>query len=367
MAQDNESGEKTEEATPRRREEAREKGQVALSTEFVAAISLFAALGLYLTVSASVCENLGSGVRAAFLQLSSLGAAEIDVPTATSILRSAGEDCLGAILLVGLPLLGMTLLLGYGQVGLHLSPKALEWDLSKLNPVKGLGRLFSMRTVVRTGLSTLKLASVGAAIFITTYTQLGKIAGIDGVDVGPALLTANDVVVRAAIAALIAILAIGLIDLLFQRWQHGKDLRMTKQEVREEHKSLEGDPHIKARVRQVQRDLATRRMMHDVPNATVVVTNPTHYAVALKYDREGADGGAPRVVAKGADFVAQRIKEVARESGVLCFENVPLARALHARCEIGDVIPEELFEAVASVLAYVYRVQGERVSTGVSA
>lgn len=367
MAQDNDSGEKTEEATSRRREEAREKGQVAFSTEFIAAFSLLAALGVYLVASGPVFEILGAGVRRSLLQLSDQGVAELDVPTTTGILRGFGGGGFEAILLVAGPLLGLTLLLGYGQVGIHIAPKALEWDLSKLNPIKGLGRLFSMRTVVRTGLSTLKVLAVGLAIFITTYFELGKIAAIDGVDVGPTLAVANDVVVRAAIAAIIAILVIGLVDFAFQRWQHSKDLRMTKQEVREEYKNLEGDPHIKARVRQVQRELASRRMMDDVPDATVVVTNPTHYAVALKYERQGADGGAPRVVAKGVDHVAQRIKQVAGESGVVCFENVPLARALHARCEIGDVIPEELFEAVASVLAYVYRVQGEHVPASVSA
>lgn len=365
MAQDNESGEKTEEATPRRREEAREKGQVAFSTEFVAGFCLLSVLGLYLLTSETVFEILGKGVRQALLNIGSVGRGELDLLTATGLLRSMGGDGYEAILVVALPLLGLTLLLGYGQVGLHISPKALEWDLSKLNPVKGLGRLFSMRTVVRTGLASLKLFAVMAAISLTTWFELAAISSIDGIDPGPPLLVANRVLIKATIAALVAIVAIGLIDLMFQRWQHSKDLRMTKQEVREEHKNQEGDPHIKARVRQVQRELASRRMMDDVPDATVVVTNPTHYAVALKYEREGADGGAPRVVAKGVDHVAQKIKQLARESDVLCFENVPLARALHARCEIGDVIPEDLFEAVASVLAYVYRVQGERLTAAV--
>jgi flagellar biosynthetic protein FlhB len=367
MAKDNETGEKTEDATPRRREEAREKGQVALSTEFIAAFSLSVVLGVYLVASGPVFELLGGGVRRSLLALSELGVAELDVPTATSLMRSSGNGGYEAILIVALPLLCLTLLLGYGQVGVRLSPKALEWDLSKLNPIKGLGRLFSMRTVVRTGLSATKVLAVGLAIFITTYLEMDKISGIDGIDVGPTLLVAHNVVVRAALAAIVSILVIGLIDILYQRWQHSKDLRMTKQEVREEHKNLEGDPHIKARVRQVQRELASRRMMDDVPDATVVVTNPTHFAVALKYERERADGGAPRVVAKGVDEVAQRIKQMARENDVVCFENVPLARALHARCEIGDIIPEELFEAVANVLAYVYRVQGEQAPAAVSA
>lgn len=361
MAQDAQSGEKTEDATPRRQEEAREKGQVPFSQEIVAALSLSMALVLYFSLSGTVMEILGSELRGSLAQLGKLGTGEFDIPTAAKLMRGSGNNGLEAILLFAVPLLGLTLLVGYGQVGFRISPKALEWSLSKLNPVKGIGRLFSMRTVVRTGLSTLKLVFIGLAIFLTSYSQLGVIAGIDGTDVGPTLVIATNIFLRAVIAGLIAIFVLGLIDFAFQRWQHGKDLRMTKQEVREEHKNMEGDPHVKARIRQVQREMAGRRMMEDVPDATVVVTNPTHYAVALKYERDRVDGSAPRVVAKGVDFTAQRIKEVARENDVVCFENVPLARALHARCEIGDFIPEELFEAVASVLAYVYRVQGESV------
>ncbi len=328
----------------------------------VAAFTLAVAFLLFLMVSGPVLEILGGGVRSSLLKVSSVGNSELGVPTATSLLRQSGKDGMEAIFIFALPLLVLAFLVGYGQVGFRFSPKAVEMTLSKLNPIKGLERLFSMRSVVRTGLSTLKLAMIGLAIFIATYTRLGRVATIDGVDLAPVLAIANSLFIRAVIAALVSILVIALIDFSFQRWQHSKDMRMSKQEVKEENKNVEGDPHIKARIRQVQREMASRRMMEDVPDATVVVTNPTHYAVALKYERDSIHGAAPRVVAKGVDHVAQQIKKVARDSGVVCFENVPLARSLHARCEIGDVIPEELFEAVASVLAYVYRVQGEHVS-----
>jgi len=361
VAQHDESGEKTEAATPRRREETREKGQVALSTEVIAALALGMAFLLYVIASGPALEILGGGVRSSFHDLASVGTLELDVPTAAGILGASGGGAIEAILLFALPLLLLTLLVGYGQVGFRLSPKALEWNLSKLDPIKGLGRLFSARTAVRTGLSSLKLLFIGLAVFLTTYGQLGRIASIDGVELAPVLAVADHVFARAVVAALVSVLVIGLVDFAFQRWQHEKDMRMSKQEVKEEHKNTEGDPHIRARVRQVQREMASRRMMEDVPDATVVVTNPTHFAVALKYERDAAEGSAPTVVAKGVDEVAQRIKQVAREADVPLFENVPLARALHARCEIGDRIPEELFEAVASVLAYVYRVQGARV------
>ena len=157
-------------------------------------------------------------------------------------------------------------------------------------------------------------------------------------------------------AAVLTVVALAVIDLVYQRFQHKQDMRMTRKEVRDEQKNTDGDPQVKARIRRVQREMASRRMMQDVPDATVVITNPEHYAVALQYSEGG--GSAPRVVAKGVDEVAQRIKAVAREHGVFLFENPPLARALHRQAEIGDPIPEGLYQAVANVLAYVFRVQG---------
>ena len=362
MAQENESGEKTEEATPRRREEAREKGQVALSTELLAGLSLGVALGGALLFGGPMMKILGELVQGAIQQMGTLGTEEFDLAQAKGVIKGAGNDGLRALMMFALPLLGAAILVGYAQVGFHISPKAIAWEPSKLNPIKGLERMFSMRSVVRTGLSILKLVVIGGTIFITASGQFGNISRMDGVEFGPAMVAIGSVVFRALIGGLIAILVIGLIDLAFQRWQHEKDMYMTKQEVKEEYKNIDGDPHVKARIRQIQREMASRRMMAEVPDASVVVTNPTHYAVALKYDRKGDDGIAPRVVAKGVDHVAQKIKEIAAENDVVCFEDVPLARALHAQCEIGDEIPEDLFEAVAGVLAYVYRLRGERLT-----
>jgi len=362
VAQDGETGEKTEAATPRRREEAREKGQVALSTELVAGLTLGIALGGALIFGGPAMKILGQLVRETLGELGSIGTMELDIGLAKALIRSAGNDGLRALMFFALPLLGAAILVGYSQVGFHIAPKAVACEPSKLNPVKGLQRMFSMRSVVRTGLAILKLSVIGATIFITASGQFGNISRMDGVEFGPAIAAIGSVVFRAMVGGLVAILAIGLIDLIFQRWQHEKDMYMTKQEVKEEYKNIDGDPHVKARIRQIQREMAGRRMMAEVPDASVVVTNPTHYAVALKYERAAEDGGAPRVVAKGVDHVAQKIKGIAAENGVICFEDVPLARALHAQCEIGDEIPEDLFEAVAGVLAYVYRMRGERVT-----
>jgi len=215
-----------------------------------------------------------------------------------------------------------------------------------------------MRTLMALGKLTLIVASMIAA----AWTQIDHIVLLAGAELGPALAGTGHIALRCVAAALLAILVLAAADAGYQRWQHERDLRMSRKDIKEEHKSLEGDPHIKSRIRRVQMELAARRMMSEVPKATVVVTNPTHYAVALRYERkDGAGGpvGAPRVVAKGVDEVAARIKEVAREAGVICFEDVPLARALHARCRLGDEVPIDLYQAVAEVLAYVYRVQGK--------
>jgi flagellar biosynthesis protein FlhB len=256
------------------------------------------------------------------------------------------------------PLFLVGLLVGYGQVGFQVAPKAVRLDPSRLSPVKGFGRIFSARSAMRTLSALLKVVLIGAAMSTVVWSSISEVSTMVGNDLGPSLVATGTIVLRAAVAALIVVFALGLFDLVFQRSQHDKDLRMSRKELKEEHRNSEGDPHLRARIRQVQRELASRRMTTDVPNATVVVTNPTHYAVALRYEPDGAPGAAPVVVAKGVDHVARRIKEVAREHGVICFEDVPLARALHAQAEIGQEIPQDLYAAVASVLAYVYRVRG---------
>ena len=181
-------------------------------------------------------------------------------------------------------------------------------------------------------------------------------SSVAGTDVQTCLVAIGRLLLRATAAGLLVIIAISLIDLIYQRLQFAKDQRMSKKEIRDEHKNAEGDPHVRARIRQIQREMAMSRMMDDVPDATVVITNPTHYAVALRYV-DGTDA-APTVLAKGLDEVALRIRAIAAENDVLVVEEPPLARALHRACDVGDAVPEDLFEAVAKVLAYVYRAQG---------
>lgn len=363
MAEEVDKEQKTEEATPKRRQEARDKGQVALSTELTSAIMLIGALLLVLSLGGRLANSASALLVESVAGLGFLGVQELSVADAASLVGDSASEVLGSFTLMIAPLILIGLLVGYGQVGFKIAPKAVSLDLNKLNPVKGLSRVFSMRGTVRTTLAFAKILVVAGVTAFIAWTQVPQMAALSGVDLRGALVGLGIVLFRCSAGALGAVLALSLFDLAFQRFQHRKDLRMSKKELRDEHKTMEGDPHIKARVRQIQRDLASRRMMADVPKSTVVVTNPTHYAVALRYEPEASEhGNAPVVTAKGVDSVAQRIKEVAREAGVICFENVPLARGLHASAEIGDEVPEQFYEAVASVLAYVYRLQGHSVS-----
>jgi flagellar biosynthetic protein FlhB len=363
MADEPQKDEKTEEATPRAREEARERGQVAQSQEFVAAVMLlFGALGLVLG-GGELANALGQIIEQTMRALATVPTMDLGPAPAAALLQANVENVLGPFLAVIVPAVVVGGLIAYGQVGFRIAPKAVEPKLNKLDPIQGAKKMFSLRSVFRTGMSLAKIFVIATSMIVVAWWQLPTVIDLAGNDLGPVLVGVGRVALMAVSAALIAILALSVADLTYQRFQYGVDLRMTKQQVKEEHKNSEGDPHIKSKVRQIQRETARRRMMSEVPDATVVVTNPTHYAVALRYTRgEGGEPvtAAPVVVAKGVDAVAQRIKQIATDSGVMLYEDVPLARSLHAQCEIGQLVPEELYAAVAAVLRYVYEVQGAR-------
>ncbi len=360
MADNEDKSQKTEEATPRRVQEAREKGQVAMSSEFSAAMALATAIGAFLFGGRALFEALGGLIVDTGRSLSTLGTTNLSPVQCADVLTASIQRAALPLAMVTLPAVVLSAVVGYGQIGLKFAPKAIEIDPSKLDPVKGMGKLLGLRSVVRTSMALAKVVLIATTVIIIARMHVDEVVRVGINELRPLLIGVMHIVLRCAIGAITVILLLSLIDLMYQRWQHKKDLRMTKQEVKEEHRLTEGDPHIRARIRQVQREMATRRMMADVPDATVVVTNPTHYAVAMRYDH-GPDGqplqAAPVVVAKGVDHVAQRIKEIASEAGVVLYEDVPLARSLHARCEIGKEIPEDLYTAVAAVLGYVMRLE----------
>lgn len=359
MAEEGDREDKTEAATPKRRDDAREQGQVAMSTDAIAAAAMIASAIAVVMFGGQLATTGGALVRTACLDLGTLGRAELDENAWANIVSAAVRAGALPAAVFLLPLFAVVVLAAYAQTGLRITPKAIAWNPGRLNPMQGWKRVFSSRGIVRTLSALLKILAVTAATCWAAWRDVPLLSGLAGADLGPALAALGTVFSHCSLAAIVAIVAIAMFDLLYQRWQHERDLRMSKKDIQEEFKTTEGDPHIKARVRAIQREMSRKRMMADVPKATVVVTNPTHFAVALRYERESDEtrGRAPIVVAKGTDAVAQRIKEIAREAGVPLYEDVPLARALHAQVEIGQEIPERLFQAVAGVLAYVYRIQ----------
>ncbi len=358
MADQTPKDEKTEEATSHKLDQTRDKGQVAYSTEMIAAVGLVLAVGAFLVSGGMVAGSFGQVLRSAPVMASSLARTDIDNIAASAVLSQLGRDMFLPLLAIAAPIAFGTLLAGAAQAGLRFTPKAIAADLSKLNPIQGASRMVSMRGWVKVGFAMAKLILICGIVVSVGYMNVPNLLSMGMTDIGPMMSALGKILFVTVMAILVVVIFLALIDYLFQRQQFSKEQRMSKQEIKEESKQTEGDPHLKARIRHMQREMANNRMMSDVPKATAVVTNPTHYAVAISYPRD-KDGNpllaAPVVVAKGVDFMAQRIKKVARESGVLCHENRPLARALYADVEVGQPIPEDLYAAMATVLAHVYR------------
>ncbi len=359
--------ERTEEATARKLEQAREEGQVAFSTESVAALGLIVALGTFLFAGGLVARRIGAMLTAAPRQALHFGELDLDNESASVLLGGIGRETMIPLMILVLPMTISALMIGFGQAGFGIAPKAIKADPSKLSPIKGFSRMVGARGWTRVGLAILKILAIGIALIVTGIVQIPKLVAMGMTDLGPMLAALGAIMIRCVSAVVACVVVLAVVDLIFQRKQFQKEQRMTKQEIKEEMKQQEGDPHVKARIRAVQREMANRRMMSDVKEATAVITNPTHFAVAIKYPRD-EDGTpllhAPMVVAKGIDFMALNIKKVAREAGIPCHEDRPLARAMHARVEVGHPIPEDLYAAVATVLAAVWRAEEQAKSRG---
>ena len=356
---------RTEQATPRRRAQAREEGQVALSSELVVALLTLAWLVALAIGGGALARNLGSGLENSLQALAESGRDSWSVKSAAQLLAGVARTALVPVAALVLPLALLGFLVSYGQIGFQFTPKAIEFDLSKVSPAKGWRRIADKQALVRVGLALAKIIALFCIVAGVAWSKIGAAIKLADQEVGPVLAGAGRIVFACAVAAVGAILALALADWAIQKLRHERDLRMTRNEVREEVRNMEGDPHIRARVRRIQREMARRRMLADVPKATVVITNPTHVAVAIRYERsaenssKGGVNRAPKVVAKGVELVALRIRETALAAGVPVQEDPPLARALHAQCEIGDEIPVGLYKAVAGVLAYVYRLRSK--------
>jgi flagellar biosynthetic protein FlhB len=352
---------RTEQATPRRRQEARERGQVAKSTDLNSALGFVVSLAVI-----QFAFSLSGRTVAQFMVRSTAAMVNLELTEASAVrwLAEAGTS----LLIAAAPVLGAAMLTGItanlAQVGFVVAPKALMPQLSRLDIVAGLGRMMSKRSLVELGKAIAKAVVVGYFGYTGLRARLPGLLSLTSADMRGALAAAGGAILSVGTRMAIPILAIGIGDYIYQRLEFEKNLRMTKQEAREELKQQEGDPLIRGRIRARQRQMAMHRMMQEVKRADVVVTNPTHYAVALRYDAERMR--APKVVAKGQRLIALRIREIAREAGVPTVENPPVAQALYKTVEIGHEIPPELYRAVAEVLAFVYRLSGERAKGGVA-
>lgn len=356
MPPDTGTGEKTEQATPKKLRDAREEGQVMKSNEVVmtgAMLIMFMALrSLYPSIAESLMEFSSSFLSGQRMDTFTLGAGIDIIPLMQSVFMG--------FLMIMLPILGIALvagvLLNVVQVGFLFTTKALMPKMNRLNPLEGFKRMFSTRSLFELAKSIGKVAAVGIVIYITIMDDLEIFPALMHTNIHGALLLTAQLIFDAAFNILLVLGIIAVLDFFFQRRRFNKDMMMSKYEIKMEMKQQEGDPQIRGRMRQRQREMAMMRMMADVPDADVVITNPTEYAVALKYDESVGD--APVVKAKGKDLVAAKIKEVAKEAGVEIVENKPLARSLYAYCEVGQFIPMELYQVVAEILAQVYRAKG---------
>lgn len=347
--------ERTERATGKRRMEARKRGQVALSREIPSALILITLLGVFYFA--------GSRVLDGFLQLFGGFFGQLHAARLRSISDAgalAAELCLQGFLLM-VPIILPLLVAGWIghvlQIGFEMHAEPLAPKLSKLNPVSGAKRIFSLRGAVEMVKSIVKILFVGVIAWSVVSGYLTELPTLVRRDIAGIWEFTHTAAFRIIFYVCLAMIVLAVLDYAYQRWQYEQSLKMTKQEVKDERKQAEGDPQIKSRIRSLQRQAAYHRMIAEVPRADVVITNPTHLAVALRFDP--AEMAAPRVVAKGADHIAARIRDIAREHGVPLVENKNLAQALYKLAEPGDSIPVDLYRAVAEVLAYVYRLKGK--------
>ncbi len=351
--------EKTEQATPKRRKESAKKGQVAKSQELNSAVVLMASLlGLYWLGGAMYRDMSGFTVD----MLSSPHTVEISIGSIWNHAMNWALFYFGVIAPIMLVLMTAALVVSVGQVGFTLNEEALSFKFKRIDPFAGAKRLLSKRSLVELIKGLLKIAIVGYISYITIYPELTTMSTLVDVGVGDTFGYIASMIMKVGIRTSLVLLVLAAFDLAYQRWEHNNSIKMTKQEVKEELKQTEGDPQVRMRIRSLQREAARRRMMDEVPKADVVITNPTHYAIAIRYDLENM--AAPTIVAKGQNLIAQKIKEIARENSIPLVENKPLAQTLFKAVEIGQEVPQDLYKAVAEVLAYVFRLRGETSIAG---
>ncbi|UHA73922.1 flagellar biosynthesis protein FlhB [Paenibacillus sp. 481] len=348
------SQEKTEEATPKKRQESRDKGQVAKSMDLTGSIILLATFMCLLMMGGFFKERTFELFADTFQHHLLMELSINNIIDYFGFLFVKFLILLAPIMLIAFI---MALVASYLQIGFLFTGEPLKMQFSKIDPIKGFKNIFSMRSLVEFLKSIIKLTIISVIVYLSILDEQARILELSHVPLSEILgYTAHlTVILGIKIGAALCILSV--FDYIYQRYEFEKSIRMSKQDIKDEFKKMEGDPLIKGKIRERQRRMALMRMMQEVPKADVVITNPTHFAIAVRYDGNAME--APQVIAKGQDYVALKIKELAKEHGVMTMENKPLARALYERTEIGDSIPADLFQAVAEVLAYVYKLKGK--------
>ena len=349
---------RTEKATPKKREDARKKGQVAKSSELNTAFILLAFFGMMMLLGDYYIKQIGSNLTNSLNNISEL----VLEGTNTEFLQVVGKGIIRVVIING-PLWGglflVAFLVSIAQVGYKPTLKPMAPKFNKMNPLKGIKKIASKDTLVELVKSLCKVSFLGVIFINTLKGAVDNLFKFYDMSLLQILENIGSIVLKIGFSVSLAFFFVAMIDFAYQKYKHEDSIKMTKQEIKDEYKQAEGDPQIKGKIKQKMREMSMKRMMQEIPQADVIITNPTHFAVAITYDQQR--GAAPIVVAKGVDYVAEKIKEKAKEHRIQIVQNKPLARTLYYTVEIGQEIPPELYNAVAEVLAYVYSLNDKKI------
>lgn len=355
FAKEGPGGEKTEDATSKKLTDARKEGQVAKSTELITAtalLTLFLSLKLFVGY---IGNNFLETYNNVYNSIEVIAKSDFTINTASYLLRNGLFTIIKITIPLFLSAFLVCIIVNLLQVKWVITGKPLKPKLSKFNPIKGVKKLFSKDKLVELVKEALKILVIVIISYNTLMKQQDLLFKLYDIDLFQAIYLIGNIVIDLGFDISLVFIAIGLADYIYQKFKFKKDMKMTKQEIKDEYKQQEGDPQIKSKIKSKMREASQRRMMQHLPEADVVITNPTHFAAAIKYDRDNAE--APILIAKGADFLAGKIKEVARDNHIEIVENKPLARMLYYNVEVGREIPPELYQMTAEVLAYVYNLK----------
>ncbi|MUV39945.1 Flagellar biosynthetic protein FlhB [Lentibacillus sp. JNUCC-1] len=346
------AGEKTEKATPKKREDERKKGKVAKSQDINTAVLLLFCFIILIAFGGFMKNGMLALYHQAFTEY-------INWNVTTETVMQVFVESVIQMAKILAPVMIVAIIAGVAanlaQFGFMFTGEPLKPDLKKIDPIQGAKRIFSVRALVELLKSLFKIVFIGGITFFVIWLYKDDMMMLAFKSVDDALAFFGRSTMIMGISATLALLFLSVFDYAYQRYDFEKNMKMSKQDVKDEHKNIEGDPLIKSRIKEKQREMATRRMMSEVPKADVVITNPTHYALAIKYDE--TEASAPYILAKGTDHLALKIREVAKAHDVITVENKPLARSLYQAADIGEIIPEAFYKAVAEVLAYVYNLE----------